>query len=339
MADDQVTGKRARTDGVGVSDPPPAVEPVPAPYGAVGAPPAQPPPADPAAQYPQQQPPPQQPVPHQMPPAQPGYEQQPGVAYGAPPMRPAGPPDPLDDILGPLPAVKLRGLPFEATVGDVMVFFEGVALLDIVFVLKGDRPAGEAIVVLPSSAELQMALQRDRHHMGRRYVEVFPSSRTEYYLATATKMQSSGQLPPPPGMAMGMGMGGMPGGGYMGGGGGGYMGGGGGMRQEYGMGYRPPRPSGAMDPTAATGILRMRGLPFSAMPEDIAAFFQGYAFVPESIKLTKRFDGKATGEAFVAFSAPEESARAARDLDKRTIGSRYVELFHSTTDEAARARG
>lgn len=37
-------------------------------------------------------------------------------------------------------------------------------------VMRGDgRGAGEAIVVLPNHMEMQMALSRDKQHMGRRY--------------------------------------------------------------------------------------------------------------------------------------------------------------------------
>ncbi|XVF75765.1 hypothetical protein PTKIN_Ptkin13bG0213500 [Pterospermum kingtungense] len=54
------------------------------------------------------------------------------------------------------------------------------------------------------------------------------------------------------------------------------------------------------------------------------------------IHIACRPDGKATGEAYVEFASVEEAKRA-MCKDKMTIGSRYVELFPSTPDEARRA--
>lgn len=96
------------------------------------------------------------------------------------------------------------------------------------------------------------------------------------------------------------------------------------------------RTGGGIQVGEHTGFLRMRGLPFSAAKEDIFKFFEGYNPVPESIVLTYRNDGRATGEAYVGFSSPEDSRRA-MDLHRRIMGSRYIELFISNKDEQGRA--
>lgn len=85
-----------------------------------------------------------------------------------------------------------------------------------------------------------------------------------------------------------------------------------------------------------TGFLRMRGLPFSATKDDIFKFFSGYNPVQESVVLTYRNDGRATGEAYIGFASPDD-AKNAMDLHRRIMGSRYIELFISNKDEQGRA--
>jgi heterogeneous nuclear ribonucleoprotein F/H len=80
----------------------------------------------------------------------------------------------------------------------------------------------------------------------------------------------------------------------------------------------------------------MRGLPFSAKKAEIVDFFQDFKLIEERVHIACRPDGKATGEAYVEFASSEE-AKKAMCKDKMTIGSRYVELFPSTPDEARRA--
>ena len=85
-----------------------------------------------------------------------------------------------------------------------------------------------------------------------------------------------------------------------------------------------------------TGFLRMRGLPFAASKEDIIKFFSGYNPVPDSVVLTYRNDGRATGEAYVGFATPDDSKRA-MELHRRSMGNRYIELFISNKEEQGRA--
>jgi len=85
-----------------------------------------------------------------------------------------------------------------------------------------------------------------------------------------------------------------------------------------------------------TGYLRMRGLPFTSTKSDIAEFFKEYDAIPESISLTYRSDGRATGEGYIAFRTPE-NAKDAMTLHRNSMGSRYIELFISNKDEHSRA--
>lgn len=73
--------------------------------------------------------------------------------------------------------VKMRGLPYHATVGDIAAFFNGYDVLRHAIVLGGTadgRPSGEAWVQFGSPEEAARAVrERNRAHIGSRYVELF----------------------------------------------------------------------------------------------------------------------------------------------------------------------
>jgi heterogeneous nuclear ribonucleoprotein F/H len=98
------------------------------------------------------------------------------------------------------------------------------------------------------------------------------------------------------------------------------------------------RTGGGIQVGEHTGFIRMRGLPFSSTKEDIINFFvsEGLKVIPDSIVLTFRGDGRATGEGYVGFESPEDS-KAAMGLHRNTMGSRYIELFISNKEEHSRA--
>lgn len=201
------------------------------------------------------------------------------------------------------PVVRLRGLPFNCTDIDICKFFAGLDIVDVLLVNKNGRFSGEAFVVFAGPIQVEFALQRDRQNMGRRYVEVFRCKRQDYYNAVASEVNYEGIYDndfhgsPPPSRA-----------------------------KRY----------NDKDQMEHTEILKMRGLPFSVKKSEIVQFFKDYKIIEDKIHIACRPDGKATGEAYVEFVSVEE-ARRAMCKDKMTIGSRYVELFPSTPDEARRA--
>jgi len=85
-----------------------------------------------------------------------------------------------------------------------------------------------------------------------------------------------------------------------------------------------------------TGYLRLRGLPYASTKQDIENFFQNYNLISDSIVLTYRNDGRPTGEAYIAFVAPDD-AKEAMALHRKSMGSRYIELFISYKEEHDRA--
>jgi len=76
-----------------------------------------------------------------------------------------------------LPKIKLRGLPYGSNKKDILSFFKGFAVLEasVTFGINSDgRPSGEAWVSFQSLEEARRAVRdKDRHHMGDRYVELF----------------------------------------------------------------------------------------------------------------------------------------------------------------------
>ncbi|PKA60814.1 hypothetical protein AXF42_Ash006448 [Apostasia shenzhenica] len=208
------------------------------------------------------------------------------------------------------PVVRTRGLPFDCDDLDVYKFFAGLDVVDCLLVNKNGRFSGEAFVVFSSLMQAEFALQRNRQNMGRRYIEVFRCKKQEYYHAIAAEVGHSrlfdGEyrgtaISPPP----------------------------------------PPRPKRTHDENKEqvefTQVLKLRGLPYSATESDIVDFFSDYGLREENVHIARRLDGKATGEAYVEFESTEV-AKEAMSKDKKTIGSRYVELFPSTLEESRRAK-
>jgi heterogeneous nuclear ribonucleoprotein F/H len=204
---------------------------------------------------------------------------------------------------GGFPVVRLRGLPFNCADIDIFEFFAGLNIVDVLLVSKNGKFSGEAFVVFAGPMQVEIALQRDRHNMGRRYVEVFRCSKQDYYNAVAAEEGA----------------------------------------YEYEVRASPPPtgPSRAKrfsekEKLEYTEVLKMRGLPYSVNKPQIIEFFSGYKVIQGRVQVVCRPDGKATGEAFVEFETGEE-ARRAMAKDKMSIGSRHVELFPTTREEARRA--
>lgn len=87
-------------------------------------------------------------------------------------------------------------------------------------------------------------------------------------------------------------------------------------------------------------IIRMRGLPFTATPQEVLSFLGSESPVTdgaEGLLFVKYPDGRPTGDAFVLFSC-EEYAQNALKKHKQILGKRYIELFRSTAAEVQQVR-
>lgn len=80
------------------------------------------------------------------------------------------------------------------------------------------------------------------------------------------------------------------------------------------------------------GVVRMRGLPWSANEGDIRNFFDGIAIEKDGIHVTLNRDGRPSGEAYVVFET-EEAAKEALKRDKDKIGERWIDIFEATKGE------
>ncbi|KAM7523413.1 hypothetical protein LguiA_013315 [Lonicera macranthoides] len=196
----------------------------------------------------------------------------------------------------PFPVVRLRGLPFDCSEADIAEFFHGLDIVDVLFVNKSGKFTGDAYCVLGYPLQVDFALQRNRQNMGRRYVEVFRSKRQEYYKAIANEVSDSRGGSPPH------------------------------------RSVRAKSSDDGRDSAEHTGVLRLRGLPFSASKDDIMDFFKDFVLSEDSIHFTMNSEGRRTGEAFVEFASAEDS-KAAMVKDRKTLGSRYIELFPSSHEE------
>ncbi|PHU03253.1 hypothetical protein BC332_28504 [Capsicum chinense] len=224
------------------------------------------------------------------------YATPPGSSYI---YNPPPPPPPAYSYHGqppPFPVVRLRGLPFDCSETEIADFLHGLDVIDVLLVHKGGRFTGEAYCVLGYPLQVDFALQRNRQNIGRRYVEVFRSKKEEYYKAIANDVFDSRGGSVPRGRSL----------------------------------------DESKELAEHTGVLWLRGLPFSAIKEDVIGFFKDFELPEKSIHITATFEGRPTGEAFVEFASADDS-RAAMAKDRMTIGNRYIELFPSSPEELEEA--
>lgn len=71
--------------------------------------------------------------------------------------------------------------------------------------------------------------------------------------------------------------------------------------------------------------IKMRGLPYSVQVRDIRDFFADYR-VSNSDIIIDMSNGKLTGYALVFFENESEAKRAQESMNKKFLGSRYVDL-------------
>jgi RNA recognition motif-containing protein len=74
-------------------------------------------------------------------------------------------------------------------------------------------------------------------------------------------------------------------------------------------------------------IVRLEGLPYDATLHDIVDFFRGFNVNLEHVRIQCRDDGSPSGKAFVTLPNEKFAQSAVRDLNKKYVRGRFVELF------------
>lgn len=207
--------------------------------------------------------------------------------------------------------VWVRGMPWSVNESELRQFFKGIDILSedgVLLVLNhSGRPTGEAFLRVQNESDVKAALALHKASMGSRYIEVYESTEVE-----RSKAQSRSQSFKEAAAA-----------------GGGHHG------HGHGGGAARASAAAAAQPySASSAVTRLRGLPFSASDKDLRSFFAGLEIVGTHIMSDHL--GRPSGEAFVEFPN-EDTARQAQAFDRRTIGSRYIEVFASTMGDLRNA--
>ena len=70
--------------------------------------------------------------------------------------------------------------------------------------------------------------------------------------------------------------------------------------------------------------VKMRGLPWRVETEEIEEFFKDYAWVRDSVRIGELEGGRRTGMAAVLFENEDVAAKAAEEMDREHVGTRWV---------------
>ena len=250
--------------------------------------------------------------------------------------------------------VRLRGLPWESSLSDLRQFFSPLQLdeadVDIVLDATG-RPSGEAYVRLRDRDAMQMALNRNRKTMGKRYIEVYKSTLNEFSHPDQRKELERKPIPaaagpqggfrdvresrPPPFAASAHSAG---------------RGGHGG----YGGRNAPPAAAGAIQSRLAGAeqgardgfvsfygrdgrdgsgrkgarglphVVRIRGLSFTTTEQDVYNFFGNLHI--SALHIIVDAMGRPSGDAYIELETSDDEA-AAIARHRQTMGRRYIEVF------------
>ena len=95
----------------------------------------------------------------------------------------------IEDVLGEFPCVSIRGMPFDASIRDIVSFFSGLKIVDIIIEIRDGRSTGNASVLFSSKLDIDYAVRRNMQSMGKRFVEISMSSRSSFYRSVSNQVK------------------------------------------------------------------------------------------------------------------------------------------------------
>ena len=81
----------------------------------------------------------------------------------------------------------------------------------------------------------------------------------------------------------------------------------------------------SFEPGAMVAV-KMRGLPWRVEESQIEEFFEGFAWVRDSIRIGELEGGRRTGQGSILFENPAEAARAIEEKEGEYVGPRFIHL-------------
>uniref|UniRef100_A0A8D0DLR0 RNA binding motif protein 12B n=1 Tax=Salvator merianae TaxID=96440 RepID=A0A8D0DLR0_SALMN len=70
----------------------------------------------------------------------------------------------------------MRGLPYSATEADVVNFFSGLQVEEVIIINQNGKNTGSGVVKFATSSDAMKGLQRDKEYMGARFIDLSPAT-------------------------------------------------------------------------------------------------------------------------------------------------------------------
>lgn len=185
--------------------------------------------------------------------------------------------------------LRMRGLPFMATIRDVEAFFYPITVTDIRFTVDKDgRPSGRAYVDFDSAEDMVEALTRNGDCIGKRYIELFRDEGPQSMREVKTEEQ-----PRPPQR----------------------------WKANHGLSRDDDETIGE------SGRLFLRNLSYTVTEDHLTEAFEKFGPLTEVTVPLDKNTNRPTGLGFVTFMLPEHAVKAYETLDGQIFQGRLLHIL------------